>query len=78
MLEIWDETWLVQRAERTTDGWFVEVQSLSERPLFYVAATRARDELVVMWEGEGSEFLRSAGGRQRSAEGSSRSVGTSW
>jgi hypothetical protein len=32
-----------------------------ERSLFYVAATRARDELVVMWEGEGSEFLRSAG-----------------
>ena len=29
-----------------------------ERSLFYVAATRARDELVVMWEGEGSEFLR--------------------
>jgi superfamily I DNA/RNA helicase len=31
-----------------------------ERSLFYVAATRARDELVVMWEGEGSEFLPSA------------------
>ncbi len=30
-----------------------------ERSLFYVAATRARDELVVMWEGEGSEFLPS-------------------
>ena len=28
-----------------------------ERSLFYVAATRARDELVVLWEGEGSEFL---------------------
>lgn len=28
-----------------------------ERSLFYVAATRARDELVVMWEGPGSEFL---------------------
>lgn len=28
-----------------------------ERSLFYVAATRARDELVVMWEGEQSEFL---------------------
>lgn len=28
-----------------------------ERALFYVAATRARDELVVMWEGKGSEFL---------------------
>jgi superfamily I DNA/RNA helicase len=28
-----------------------------ERSLFYVAATRARDELVVMWEGEGSGFL---------------------
>jgi hypothetical protein len=33
-----------------------------ERSLFYVAATRARDELVVMWEGEGSEFLRSSAG----------------
>ena len=31
-----------------------------ERSLFYVAATRARDELVVMWEGEGSEFLGTA------------------
>ena len=31
-----------------------------ERSLFYVAATRARDELVVMWEGEGSEFLKTA------------------
>jgi superfamily I DNA/RNA helicase len=31
-----------------------------ERSLFYVAATRARDELVVMWEGDGSEFLRSS------------------
>lgn len=31
-----------------------------ERSLFYVASTRARDELVVMWEGEGSEFLRSS------------------
>jgi superfamily I DNA/RNA helicase len=29
-----------------------------ERSLFYVAATRARDELVVLWEGEGSAFLR--------------------
>lgn len=28
-----------------------------ERSLFYVAATRARDELVVLWQGEGSEFL---------------------
>lgn len=28
-----------------------------ERALFYVAATRARDELAVMWEGKGSEFL---------------------
>lgn len=28
-----------------------------ERSLFYVAATRARDELVVMWEGKPSEFL---------------------
>jgi superfamily I DNA/RNA helicase len=31
-----------------------------ERSLFYVAATRARDELVVMWEGEGSRFLKIA------------------
>lgn len=28
-----------------------------ERSLLYVAATRARDELVVLWEGSGSEFL---------------------
>ncbi|MEU0265691.1 3'-5' exonuclease [Nocardioides sp. NPDC006303] len=28
-----------------------------ERSLLYVAATRARDELVVMWEGTPSEFL---------------------
>ncbi|HET7414067.1 MAG TPA: 3'-5' exonuclease, partial [Arthrobacter sp.] len=28
-----------------------------ERSLFYVAATRARDELVVMWSGSGSAFL---------------------
>lgn len=28
-----------------------------ERSLFYVAATRARDELVVMWSGPGSTFL---------------------
>lgn len=28
-----------------------------ERSLFYVAATRARDELVVMWEGKPSDFL---------------------
>lgn len=35
-----------------------------ERSLFYVAATRARDELVVMWEGEGSEFLRASDGAQ--------------
>jgi len=33
-----------------------------ERSLFYVAATRARDELVVMWEGTGSEFLRPSPG----------------
>jgi hypothetical protein len=26
----------------------------------YVAAARARDELVVTWEGEGSEFLHSS------------------
>jgi DNA/RNA endonuclease YhcR with UshA esterase domain len=30
VLEIRDETWLVQRAERTNDGWFVEVRGLSE------------------------------------------------
>lgn len=34
-----------------------------ERSLFYVAATRARDELVVMWEGDGSEFLRPSNGQ---------------
>lgn len=28
-----------------------------ERSLFYVAATRARDELTVMWEGRASEFV---------------------
>ncbi|GAB2857833.1 3'-5' exonuclease [Nocardioides pacificus] len=28
-----------------------------ERSLFYVAATRARDELVVLWEGKPSEFM---------------------
>ncbi|HEV7772338.1 MAG TPA: 3'-5' exonuclease [Conexibacter sp.] len=33
-----------------------------ERSLFYVAATRARDELVVMWEGTGSQFLRTSEG----------------
>lgn len=30
VLEIRDETWLVIRSERATDGWFVEVQGLSE------------------------------------------------
>jgi hypothetical protein len=30
VLEIRDETWLVQRVERASDGWFVEVQGLSE------------------------------------------------
>lgn len=30
-----------------------------ERSLFYVAATRARAELVVMWQGENSAFLPS-------------------
>jgi superfamily II DNA or RNA helicase len=30
VLEIRDETWLVLRSERATDGWFVEVQGLSE------------------------------------------------
>lgn len=33
-----------------------------ERSLFYVAATRVRDELVVVWEGEGSEFLPGVAG----------------
>jgi superfamily I DNA/RNA helicase len=28
-----------------------------ERSLFYVAATRARDELVVLWNGDKSQFL---------------------
>ncbi|GAA3533260.1 DNA helicase [Aeromicrobium flavum] len=31
-----------------------------ERSLLYVAATRARDELVVLWEGSGSAFLAGA------------------
>lgn len=117
VLVIRDETWLVTRVERATDGWFVDVQGLSElvrdteatfstalddirpldpaqaevvaddspqyrssrlwledalrnageaertdalqreRSLFYVAATRARDELVVLWRGEHSPFL---------------------
>lgn len=30
VLEIRDETWLVVRTERASDGWFVEVQGLSE------------------------------------------------
>ncbi|WFP17193.1 3'-5' exonuclease [Citricoccus muralis] len=30
---------------------------LRERSLFYVAATRARDELVVTWSGEASEYV---------------------
>jgi hypothetical protein len=30
VLEIRDETWLVQRVERASDGWFVDVQGLSE------------------------------------------------
>jgi hypothetical protein len=30
---------------------------LRERSLFYVAATRARDELVILWSGEPSPFL---------------------
>ena len=30
VLEIRDETWLVHRVERASDGWFVEVQGLSE------------------------------------------------
>ena len=40
-----------------------------ERSLFYVAATRARDELVVLWEGEGSEFLRTRPAGVDSARG---------
>ena len=31
-----------------------------ERSLFYVAATRARDELVVLWSGEPTSFLPGA------------------
>ena len=30
MLVIRDETWLVTRVERATDGWFIDVQGLSE------------------------------------------------
>jgi hypothetical protein len=30
VLEIRDETWFVRRVERASDGWFVEVQGLSE------------------------------------------------
>lgn len=37
VLEIRDETWLVIRTERASDGWFVEVQGLSE----LVRGTRA-------------------------------------
>ena len=37
VLEVRDETWLVERAERASDGWFVEVQGLSE----LVRGTRA-------------------------------------
>ncbi|SDS78350.1 UvrD/REP helicase N-terminal domain-containing protein [Nocardioides scoriae] len=33
---------------------------LRERSLFYVAATRARDELVVLWTGDPSEFFERA------------------
>lgn len=41
-----------------------------ERSLFYVAATRARDELVVLWEGEPSKFLPARGrGTERPAAG---------
>ena len=29
-----------------------------ERSLFYVAATRARDELVVMWSGDRTPFIQ--------------------
>lgn len=35
-----------------------------ERSLLYVSATRARDELVVMWAGEPSEMLPSMGDRE--------------
>lgn len=39
-----------------------------ERSLFYIAATRARDELVVLWEGEGSQFLGTAGAAPREGD----------
>ena len=32
-----------------------------ERSLFYVAATRARDELVILWTGDPSEFIADSG-----------------
>ena len=38
-----------------------------ERSLFYVAATRARDELVVMWSGPGSAFLEGSADDARMA-----------
>lgn len=37
-----------------------------ERSLFYVAATRARDELVIMWSGDASGFLSSTGQEESS------------
>src|SRR4051794_29893497 len=37
VLEIRDETWLVERVEGSSDGWFVEVQGLSD----LVRGTRA-------------------------------------
>jgi superfamily I DNA/RNA helicase len=42
-----------------------------ERSLFYVAATRARDELVVLWEGRPSEFLS----QERTSSNSARKDG---
>ncbi|MFF2831931.1 3'-5' exonuclease [Cellulosimicrobium cellulans] len=35
---------------------------LRERSLLYVAATRARDELAVLWTGERSELLPASAG----------------
>jgi superfamily I DNA/RNA helicase len=39
-----------------------------ERSLFYVAATRARDELVVLWSGDKSAFIRSVDDERHQGE----------
>ena len=44
--------------ERAADEVSAEAYELQERCLFYVACTRARDELVIAGYGEGSRFLR--------------------